>query len=95
MTRGANSGSIFRSTATGERLTVALPSQLGDASMSATPCHPSPLRFFASRDPLTRASDRPLGCSLGGSGPTTNDAPDQPKMAQTPPMVAGTDLPAK
>ena len=55
MTRGADSGSIFRSPATGKRLSVALPSQLGDASMSATPCHPSPLRFFASRDPLSRA----------------------------------------
>ena len=95
MTRGAISESKFRSTTTGERLSVALPSQLEDASMSPTPRDPAPLRFFASPDPLSRASDQPLGSSLGGSGPTSNDAPDQPKTAQTPPMVAGTDLNAK
>ena len=69
MTRGATSGSIFRSPATGERIGAALPSQLGDAGMSATPCDPSPLRRFASRDPLSRASDRPLGSSRGSSNP--------------------------
>ena len=63
--------------------------------MSATPGDPSPLRFFASRDPLSHASDRPFGCSLGSSGPTADDASDQPKMAETPPMVVGIEAHAK
>ena len=61
-------------------------------SMHATPSLPA---CFASPNPLSHAFNSPLSCAVGSSNPKSNNASDQPKMAETSPMVADIDLHAK
>ena len=61
-------------------------------SMHATPSLPACL---VSPNPLSHAFLRPLSCAVGSSDPKSNNASDQPKMAETSPVVTNIDVRAK
>ena len=61
-------------------------------SMHATPSLPA---CFASPNPLSHAFNSPLSCAVGSSDPKSNNASDQPKMAEASPFVTNIDVRAK
>ena len=92
--RGLN-GRLLPSSAVGERPALALASHLEGCRTMSAPAVPSWPACFAFPDPFSHAAESTAGCSLDRPLASANNGEWCAKMAQTPPMVIGTEAEAK